>query len=58
MKDWQKWAGGILYVYLLVDIFRRIDSNSHSGSDTLIAFALPFIALSCLFQLFLYAKKK
>jgi hypothetical protein len=58
MKDWKTWAAGILYIYLLVDIFRRVDATSHSNSDTLIGFALPFIALSCLFQLYLYAKKK
>jgi hypothetical protein len=57
-KHWARWAGGILYAYLLIDVFRRIDAASHSVSDTLIAFALPFIALSCLFLLMLNLQKK
>jgi hypothetical protein len=49
--SWEGWLTVVLYVYLVVDIFRRIDAVSHSGSDTLINFAIPFIALTGLFWL-------
>ena len=43
---WQGWIILAVYIYLLVLLFRSIDATSHSDSDTLIAFALPFIVLT------------
>ena len=43
---WQGWAISAVYVYLLVLIFQSVDATSHSGSDTVLAGALPFIVLS------------
>ncbi len=49
--SWQNWFIWILYVILVVDTFRRIDAASHSVSDALIGFALPFVGLSVLVYL-------
>ena len=43
--------GTALYVFLLLDIFRRVDAVSHSASDTFIAFLFPFLALTGLYLL-------
>ena len=43
---WQGWLTLLIYIIFIVLIFSRIDENSHSASDTLINFALPFIILS------------
>ena len=42
----------ILAVFFIVSVwtFRLFDSNSHSGSDTLYAFALPFIFIILVFS--------
>ncbi len=53
---WQGWSSMLVYVFLLVLIFIRIDTGSHSGSDTLISFAIPFIILSTLFIALCYWK--
>ncbi len=54
--SWQGWLVFIIYLVLLLDIFLSIDAYSHSVSDTLIAFSLPLIVLSCLFFIICYAK--
>lgn len=46
---WQGWAATAIYLDLVVETFLRIDRYSHSASDTLIAFAVPFIEFSVLF---------
>ena len=43
--EWQGWAVLIVWIALTVQIFQIIDKNSHSASDTLIGFFLPFILL-------------
>lgn len=40
---WQGWAVIAVYLVLVVKVFLRADSTSHSNSDTLINFAIPFI---------------
>ncbi len=41
----------IFYIASLAYFFFQADKNSHSGSDTLIAFALPFIIISIFYSL-------
>jgi hypothetical protein len=42
-STWQGWLVMVLYAGVLVLKFRHIDALSHSGSDTLIGFFLPFV---------------
>ena len=51
---WQGWLLTVAYVVLMIYLFRTIDSTSHSGSDTLIGFSLPFISFTFLFILICY----
>ena len=46
---WQGWVSTFVYVLLLFLEFRKADTGSHSGSDTLINFALPFALITLLF---------
>ncbi len=46
---WESVVVTLVYVVALVWIFRKIDLNSHSGSDTLIGFAMPVLVLSAVF---------
>ena len=45
-STWEGWSALLVYGILVVALFRRADLASHSGSDTLIAFSLPFIILT------------
>ncbi len=38
-SSWQGWLVSIISIILLAYMFRRIDSQSHSVSDTLIGFS-------------------
>lgn len=40
---WQGWFVVAVYLMFLVYFFMKVDRTSHSNSDTLIGFALPFI---------------
>ena len=51
---WQGWAILIIYIYLIIDIFRIIDRTSHSASDTLVGVFVPFILLSILLLFICY----
>lgn len=49
---WQGWLILITYIVFLVGMFLKIDSASHSGSDTLIGMVVPFLfATSVLYGL-------
>lgn len=50
------WIIFIFYIFLCVFFFAGIDANTHSASDTLIAFSLPFIGLTSLFLAICYVK--
>lgn len=39
---WQGWAVTIVYILFIIYDFQRIDKNSHSVSDTIIAFLPEF----------------
>jgi phosphatidylserine synthase len=54
--SWEGWLVMLVYFCLIIAIFQRIDAHSHSGSDTLIGFAVPFIALTVLLLLITYMK--
>ncbi len=43
---WQGWLIMAVYVAIVVWIFRDVDSQSHSGSDTLIGMVVPVILLT------------
>lgn len=47
--SWQGWVLTMIYLVLIAREFLNVDKTSHSGSDTLIAFALPFIFITVLF---------
>jgi hypothetical protein len=52
--SWEGWLVLIIYLIIIISIFRKIDLNSHSGSDTLIGFALPFIVLTIILIIICY----
>lgn len=52
---WQGWLATLAYVLTIVPIFQLADKYSHSNSDSLIAFAVPFIGASILFSLLIRA---
>ncbi len=43
---WEGWVTMAVYFLIIISMFRGIDADSHSGSDTLIGFSLPFIVLT------------
>lgn len=48
------WLVILLYIAVLVYLFRKTDALSHSGSDTLIGLVLPFIALTTILLVICY----
>ena len=44
--SWEGWAVLGAYLVAVVWVFRDIDTQSHSGSDTLIGFFVPLIAMT------------
>jgi len=48
---WQGWVITILFLGLFMGIFFVVDSRSHSGSDTLINFALPGVVVLLVFDI-------
>jgi uncharacterized membrane protein YhaH (DUF805 family) len=42
-SSWEGWLVLAVYIVLMVKQFMIVDSTSHSGSDTIIGLALPFI---------------
>jgi uncharacterized membrane protein YhaH (DUF805 family) len=54
--SWQGWLTVFVYLLLIIIKFRYIDRNSHSNSDTLIGFAVPFIILTSILILICYQK--
>ncbi len=53
---WQGWMVILVYVTILVKMFILFDGNSHSGSDTLIAMAFPFLLVTALLVFICYKK--
>jgi hypothetical protein len=53
---WQGWIISFLYLLSLLRFFMKANANSHSGSDVLISFALPFIILTSIFIFICYRK--
>ena len=54
--SWQGWVITLLYVVIILRTFSWADKMSHSGSDTLIAFAPPFIVITGLLLVICYKK--
>ena len=48
------WVITLVYLIGMVVTFRKIDLHSHSGSDTLIGFSLPFIVFTLMFLFVCY----
>lgn len=46
--SWEGWIILAVYIVFIVKTFLRIDAEQHSGSDTLINFAIPFIISTCI----------
>lgn len=53
---WQGWLVVAVYLALAVYLFMKADTTAHSGSDTLIGFALPFIIATTLLICICYKK--
>lgn len=45
---WQGWCVLVAYIAATIYLFRRVDTVSHSASDALMGFILPFFAVSVL----------
>ena len=54
--SWQGWLVMLVWIAFLVKIFIKADLASHSGSDTLINFAIPFIVSTIIFLAICYKK--
>ncbi|MBI4080308.1 MAG: hypothetical protein HY430_00890 [Candidatus Levybacteria bacterium] len=56
---WQGWLILITYIVFIVGMFFKIDTVSHSGSDTIIGMVIPFLfATGILFALCLLTGEK
>lgn len=55
-SSWEGWLTLLVYLGILYFFFIKIDTNSHSVSDTLIGFALPFIILTSILIFICYKK--
>jgi 8-oxo-dGTP diphosphatase len=55
-SSWEGWLVTAIYLFVAIFIFRNIDQTSHSGSDTLIGFVLPFIVITLLLIFICYKK--
>lgn len=55
-SSWQGWLVLVVYLAAACSVFRYTDMTSHSGSDTLIGFFLPFIGLTTLLLVVCYLK--
>ncbi len=53
---WESYAVFVAYVFFLIYIFRTVDLSSHSGSDTLIGFTIPFLLTTILLLLICWWK--
>jgi hypothetical protein len=55
-SSWQGWVVLLLYIIFNIKFFRSIDHVSHSGSDTLMNFFLPFILSTVILMIICYLK--
>lgn len=53
---WEGWLSIAVYLVAVLYLFIKADNTSHSNSDTLISFALPFIVATSLLILLCYKK--
>lgn len=53
--SWQGWLLTIIYDAAIVGFIVRADIASHSVSDALLSFAVPFLVLSVLYLAICYA---
>lgn len=53
---WEGWLSVALYLVVVVYFSIKVDKSAHSNSDTLIAFALPFIVATALLVFVCYKK--
>ncbi len=51
---WQGWLALLVYLGVIVLVFRKIDEASHSGSDTLFGIFIPFLILTIAFIFLCY----
>jgi bifunctional oligoribonuclease and PAP phosphatase NrnA len=54
--SYEGWIVMLIYLLLVVFFFVTIDAFTHSASDTLIGFSLPFIGITCFFLSICYVK--
>jgi hypothetical protein len=53
-SSWQGWVVLGIYIIFNVKIFMSIDNLSHSNSDTLMNFSLPFFLSTVMFVIICY----
>ncbi len=54
--SWEGWTITLLYIVAITLNFMDIDKTSHSGSDTLISFAIPFVINTIFLLIICYAR--
>lgn len=55
-SSWEGWLVMLVWIGLNLKVFLQIDKSSHSSSDTLIAFSLPFIISTIILIAICYKK--
>lgn len=55
-SSWEGWTVLFVYLILMILFFLQSDKMSHSGSDTLIGFTVPFIIATCILIAICYKK--
>ena len=53
-SSWQGWLVLVMYFIFNIRVFRSIDSLSHSNSDTLMNFSLPFFLSTVILVIICY----
>jgi hypothetical protein len=54
--SWEGWVVFLIFIAFNVKVFWLIDSASHSGSDTLMNFILPFVLSIVILFIICYLK--
>lgn len=57
-SSWQGWVVVLVYLVTLAYYFIKVDSKSHSVSDTMIGMFVPFFILSAFLIIITYLKSE
>ena len=53
-SSWEGWSVTLVYVLILLGLFRVVDLRSHSGIDTVMSMFVPFVFLTLLLIVICY----